>query len=69
MLKDTSVAFTIGAVEILGYAKNTIAAQYGAGQLWILGAAAVLHFVMCAILEALFTLASHRMERYERRYA
>lgn len=69
VLKDTSVAFTIGAVEILVYAKNTIAAQYGAGQLWILEAAAVLYFVMCAILEALFTLASHRMERYERRYA
>ncbi|PLS31698.1 ABC transporter permease [Bifidobacterium margollesii] len=69
VLKDTSVAFTIGAVEMLGYAKGVIAASYGAGQLWILGAAAVIYFVMCAILEIVFTLASHRMERYERRTA
>ncbi|MBT1165373.1 amino acid ABC transporter permease [Bifidobacterium simiarum] len=69
VLKDTSVAFTIGAVEMLGYAKGVIAASYGSGQLWILGAAAVIYFVMCTVLEIVFTLISHRMERYERRVA
>lgn len=69
VLKDTSVAYTIGAVEILGSAKAIISAQYGTGQLWILGLVAVIYFVLCTLIEAGFTFASHRMERYERRYA
>lgn len=69
MLKDTSVAYTIGAVEILGSAKAIISAQYGTGQLWILGLVAIIYFVLCSLIEVGFTLASHRMERYERRYA
>ncbi|MFQ9707232.1 MAG: amino acid ABC transporter permease [Bifidobacterium dentium] len=69
VLKDTSVAYTIGAMEILGSAKAIISAQYGTGQLWILGLAAVIYFVLCTLVETGFTLASHRMERYERRFA
>lgn len=56
-------------MEILGSAKAIISAQYGTGQLWILGLAAVIYFVLCTLVETGFTLASHRMERYERRFA
>lgn len=66
VLKDTSVAYTIGAMEILGYANRVISNQYGVGQLWILGLAAVIYFVLCSLLEYGFTAASHHMERYER---
>ncbi len=69
VLKDTSVAYTIGAIEILGSAKAIISEQYGTGQLWILGLVAVIYFVLCTLVEAGFTFASHRMERYEKRYA
>lgn len=69
VLKDTSVAYTIGTVEILGSAKAIISAQYGTGQLWILGLVAIIYFVLCSLIEVGFTFASHRMERYERRYA
>ncbi|WP_137655078.1 amino acid ABC transporter permease [Bifidobacterium moukalabense] len=69
VLKDTSVAYTIGVMEILGSAKAIISAQYGTGQLWILGLAAVIYFVLCTLVETGFTLASHRMERYEKRFA
>lgn len=68
-LKDTSVAYIIGAVEILGASKAIISAQYGTGQLWILGLAAIIYFILCSLVEAGFTLASHHMQRYERRDA
>ncbi len=68
VLKDTSVAYTIGTIEILGSAKAIISEQYGTGQLWILGLVAVIYFVLCTLVEAGFTLASHCMERYEKRY-
>lgn len=64
VLKDTSVAYTIGAMEILGYANRLISNQYGVGQLWILGLAACIYFVMCAVLEFVFSAVSNRMERY-----
>ena len=66
VLKDTSVAYTIGAIEILGYANRVIPNQFGAGQLWILGAAAIIYFVLCALLEIGFSTASNRMARYEK---
>lgn len=65
VLKDTSVAYTIGAVEIMGYANRMIALRSGLGQLWILGAAAVIYFVMCAVLEIAFNLMVRRISRYE----
>lgn len=69
VLKDTSIAYTIGAVELLGYANRVISNQYGVGQLWILGEAAIIYFVLCALLEIGFNAASKRMERYERKVA
>lgn len=67
VVKDTSVAYTIGATEMMAYANRMITANSGIGQLWILGAAAVIYFILCAILEAVFTKASNWMERYEKR--
>ncbi|MFT8357346.1 MAG: amino acid ABC transporter permease [Bifidobacterium aquikefiri] len=67
VLKDTSVAYTIGAMEILGYANRVISNQFGVGQLWILGVAAIIYFILCALLELGFTAASHHMERHGRR--
>ncbi|WP_239457530.1 hypothetical protein [Bifidobacterium pullorum] len=64
VLKDTSIAYSIGAVELLGYAKTVVAARYGLGQLWILGAAAVMYAILCALLELAFNLVSRRMARH-----
>lgn len=65
VLKDTSIAYVIGAVELLGYARTVVAARYGIGQLWILGAAAALYFILCALVELAFDLASRRIARHE----
>lgn len=65
VLKDTSVAYTIGAVEIMGYANRMISLRSGLGQLWILGTAAVIYFIMCTLLEVAFNLATRRISRFE----
>lgn len=65
LIKDTSIAYTIGAVEIMGYANRMVSLHSGVGQLWILGFAAVVYFVFTALLEAGFRLAQRRMDRRE----
>lgn len=67
VMKDTSIAYVIGAACILGTAKTIISARYGVGQLAILGIAGVCYFVLCAVLEAAFGAASHRLARHERK--
>lgn len=64
VLKGASLAYTIGAIEVMGYADRMIGLNSGVGRLWVLGTAAVIYFVLCAILETLFNLAARHYERY-----
>ena len=64
VLKGASLAYTIGAIEVMGYADRMIGLNSGVGRLWVLGVAAVIYFVLVAILELLFNLAAKHYQRY-----
>lgn len=69
LLKGTALAYTIGAVEILGYANRIIAINSGVGRMWILFAAAILYFLINIVLEILFNLLTKHYSKYERSLA
>ena len=48
----------------MGYADRMIGLNSGVGRLWVLGVAAVIYFVLVAILELLFNLAAKHYQRY-----
>lgn len=66
LLKGTALAYTIGAVEVLGYANTLIAIQSGVGRMWILFAAAIIYFVINVALEIIFNLLTKYYSKYER---
>ncbi|WP_018752061.1 amino acid ABC transporter permease [Paenibacillus sanguinis] len=51
VFKDSSLAFSIGIVELLGKAKLISAAGYGAKNLEVFVAAAIVYWISCMILE------------------
>jgi len=69
LLKGTALAYTIGAVEVLGYAHRLIAINSGAGRMWVLLAAAILYFLINVVLEVLFNLLTKHYSKYERSLA
>lgn len=51
LFKETSLAFTIGCVDILGKARAITAASYGANKLEVYIASAIIFWVVCVVLE------------------
>lgn len=51
LFKETSLAFTIGVVDILGKARAISAASYGANKLEVYIATAIIFWVVCVLLE------------------
>lgn len=51
LFKETSLAFTIGVVDILGKARAVSGASYGANKLEVYIAAAIIFWVVCVLLE------------------
>lgn len=66
LLKGTALAYTIGAVEVMGYANTLIALKSGVGRMWILLAAAIIYFLINTVLELFFNLLTRHYSRYER---
>lgn len=66
LLKGTALAYTIGAMEVMGYANTLIALNSGVGRMWVLAAAGALYFIVDVLLEAGFNLLTGRFARYER---
>lgn len=53
LFKETSLAFTVGVIDILGKARAISAASYGSNQLEVYLAAGIIFWVICAGLEQL----------------
>lgn len=51
LFKETSLAFTIGVVDILGKARAISAASYGANKLEVYIATAIIFWIVCVLLE------------------
>lgn len=56
LFKSTSLAFTVGVLDILGKARAISAASYGANRLNVYVATAFIFWATCALLERLFKI-------------
>lgn len=59
LFKDTSLAFTIGVVDLIGEAKIIGTRSYGANQLQLFICVAIIYWVVCFLLERLAELLEH----------
>lgn len=51
LFKETSLAFTIGVVDILGKARAISGASYGANKLEVYIASGIIYWIICVVLE------------------
>lgn len=63
LIKDTSLAFTFGILDIMGRAVILNTRSYGARQVEIYLAAGLLYWAVCLVLERLIRLIEKRAER------
>lgn len=63
VFKDTSLAFSIGVVELLGKAKLISAAGYGAKNLEAFVAAGIVYWVICMLMEIGTNLLEKRFKK------
>lgn len=56
LFKSTSLAFTVGVLDLLGKARAISSASYGTNRLQVYIATAVIFWVICFLLERLFRL-------------
>lgn len=65
LIKDTSILFTIGVVDLMGRAKLIIANDYGVGKMQVLIAVALIYWLISAAVEKVMRLLEKRNERYK----
>ena len=53
LFKETSLAFTVGVIDILGKARAISSASYGSNRLEVYLAAGIIFWAVCALLEQL----------------
>lgn len=63
MFKNSSLAFTIGFMEIMGKADSIIAQRYGSFPISTYLAVALIYWVSCIILEKIMHMLETRLER------
>jgi L-cystine transport system permease protein len=64
LIKDTSVLFTIGMVDLMGRAKIIIAGDYGIGKLEVYIAIAIVYWVISAIIDWLMAQVEKHHQKY-----
>jgi len=69
LLKETSLAYSIGVIELTGQAQIVAARGYGARQFETLLGLALVYWVMCLGLERIVALAEERLGRHSRQAA
>lgn len=65
LIKDTSILFTIGVVDLMGRAKQIIANDYGIGKLHVFVTVAVIYWLISAVLEKFIHMLEKRQEKYK----
>lgn len=63
LLKNTSLAFSIGVVDIMGKGSQLAAAAFGVGQLGIFLSVALLYIIICTIMEKGFHLLERSLSK------
>lgn len=59
LLKDTTIAFTIGVLDIMGQARIIIGNSYGLGMFKVYVIISIIYWTVCALIE----VAIHRLEK------
>ena len=63
MLKNTSLAFSIGVVDVMGKGTQLASAAFGVGQLGIFIGVAVIYIIVCTILQKGFDLLERALSK------
>ncbi len=69
LFKGTSLAFSIGVLDMMGRADVIAAANYGAYRIEIYAAVAIIYWATCVVLMLAFSGAEHAVTRGRRRAA
>lgn len=65
LIKDTSILFSIGVVDLMGRAKLIIANDYGIGKVQVFIAVAIIYWIISAVSEKGIHALEKRTERYK----
>lgn len=65
LIKDTSILFTIGVVDLMGRAKLIIANNYGIGKVTVYIAVALIYWAISALAEGGVRLLEKRNDKYK----
>ncbi|MGX0848641.1 ABC-type amino acid transport system permease subunit [Staphylococcus auricularis] len=63
LIKDTSLAFTIGIIDIMGQVQLIIGNNYGLGMFQVYVVIAVIYWALALIVQGFFTVIYKRAER------
>jgi L-cystine transport system permease protein len=66
-LKDTSLAFTIGVMDMMGRGQTLISATAHALEVYI--SLAVIYYLVVIVLERLFAVSERKLQQHERKWA
>ncbi|MGV3043184.1 amino acid ABC transporter permease [Staphylococcus rostri] len=63
LIKDTSLAFTIGIIDMMGQVQLIIGNNYGLGMLEVYIVISIIYWALALIVQGALTLVSHRTSR------
>ncbi len=65
LIKDTSILFTIGVVDLMGRAKQIIANNYGIGKVYVFIVVALIYWFLSAVAEKFIRIIEKRHKKYK----
>lgn len=63
LVKDTSLAFTIGIIDMMGQVKLIIGNNYGLGMLEVYIVISIIYWIIALIIQGIFTLIDKRTQK------
>ncbi|WP_145372776.1 amino acid ABC transporter permease [Staphylococcus cohnii] len=63
LIKDTSLAFTIGIIDMMGQVKLIIGNNYGLGMLEVYIVISIIYWIIALIIQTIFALINKRAEK------
>ncbi|WP_326498240.1 ABC transporter permease subunit, partial [Staphylococcus ureilyticus] len=63
LIKDTSLAFTIGIIDMMGQVKLIIGNNYGLGMLEVYVVISIIYWIIALIIQTIFALINKRAQK------
>ena len=64
LIKDTSLAFTIGIIDMMGQVKLIIGNNYGLGMLEVYVVISIIYWIIALIIQTIFALINKRAQNH-----